>query len=155
MSRENQPTSSLYTQVDITSAGQTPQPQEFVQNENSRLLRDILESQDRSNELLEELISAMGSAQKQRATELNQWKQANSELSKSCREAADGLSQVQVQFLKNMTQEVNDSVEELSESDFMLNEFVDRYGPRLAHLNGVIQVLAQLSAVPNPTDIST
>jgi hypothetical protein len=28
----------------------------------------------------------------------------------------------------------------------MLNEFVDRFGPRLAHLNGVLQVLAQLSA---------
>jgi hypothetical protein len=29
------------------------------------------------------------------------------------------------------------------------NEFVDRVGPRLAHLNGVLQVLAQLgSGVP-------
>jgi len=27
-----------------------------------------------------------------------------------------------------------------------MNEFVDRFGPRLAHLNGVIQVLAQLSS---------
>jgi hypothetical protein len=26
-----------------------------------------------------------------------------------------------------------------------LTEFVDRYGPRLAHLNGVLQMLAQLS----------
>jgi hypothetical protein len=34
----------------------------------------------------------------------------------------------------------------------MLNEFIDRYGPRLAHLNGVIQVLAQLSSVPNPAN---
>jgi hypothetical protein len=30
----------------------------------------------------------------------------------------------------------------------MLNEFVDRYGPRLAHLNGVLQVLAQLGSTP-------
>jgi hypothetical protein len=28
----------------------------------------------------------------------------------------------------------------------MLNEFVDRFGPRLAHLNGVLQVLAQLGS---------
>jgi hypothetical protein len=38
------------------------------------------------------------------------------------------------------------------EGEFLLNEFVDRYGPRLAHLNGVIQVLAQLSSVPNPAN---
>jgi hypothetical protein len=36
--------------------------------------------------------------------------------------------------------------------EFLLNEFLDRYGPRLAHLNGVIQVLAQLSSVPNPAN---
>ena len=36
------------------------------------------------------------------------------------------------------------------DGDFLLNEFVDRFGPRLAHLNGVIQVLAQLSSTPNP-----
>jgi hypothetical protein len=38
------------------------------------------------------------------------------------------------------------------EGDFVLNEFIDRYGPRLAHLNGVIQVLAQLSSVTNPAN---
>jgi len=31
------------------------------------------------------------------------------------------------------------------DGEFMLNEFVDRFGPRLAHLNGVLQVLSQLS----------
>jgi hypothetical protein len=37
----------------------------------------------------------------------------------------------------------------------VLNEFIDRYGPRLAHLNGVIQVLAQLSSVPDPANTQT
>ena len=31
----------------------------------------------------------------------------------------------------------------------MLNEFVDRFGPRLAHLNGLLQVLSQLSGPTN------
>jgi hypothetical protein len=34
----------------------------------------------------------------------------------------------------------------------MLTEFVDRFGPRLAHLNGVIQVLSQLSSMNTPSD---
>ena len=38
----------------------------------------------------------------------------------------------------------------LVEGEFMLTEFIDRFGPRMAHLNGILQVLSQLSAVPNP-----
>jgi hypothetical protein len=34
----------------------------------------------------------------------------------------------------------------------MLNEFVDRFGPRLAHLNGVLQVLSQLGATPGKSE---
>jgi hypothetical protein len=51
---------------------------------------------------------------------------------------------VQTQFLDAMTDEIENSQEYLLEGDYMLNEFVDRFGPRLAHLNGVLQVLAQL-----------
>jgi len=66
--------------------------------------------------------------------------------------AAESLSQVQIEFLNGMTQEINDNVDALMDGEFMLNEFVDRFGPRLAHLNGVLQVLAQLSSVPTPTN---
>lgn len=59
------------------------------------------------------------------------------------------LSKVQADFLQSLTDEIDDSEEALNESDYMLHEFVDRVGPRLAHLNGVLQVLAQLgSGVP-------
>lgn len=153
-SQERRTASALYTQVDISSSSQSSQAlaAQGRDDEQIDLLRDILASQDRNNELLEELVSAMGAMQKQRMNELNHWKQANPRLAQSCREAAEGLSQVQVRFLAKMTEEVNETVEELMDGEFMLNEFVDRYGPRLAHLNGVIQVLAQLSSVPNPTD---
>ena len=152
-SQDRRAASPLYTQLEISSS-QGSQPLHGVTRleEQTDLLRDILASQDRTNELLEELVAAMGAMQKQRMQELNQWKQANPRLAQSCREAAEGLSQVQVRFLAKMTEEVNDTVEDLMEGDFMLNEFVDRYGPRLAHLNGVIQVLAQLSSIPNPAD---
>lgn len=119
-----------------------------AQEEHIELLREVLSAQDRTNELLEELISTMASNQKQRAQELNQWKQANPQLADGCREAAETLSRVQVEYLDRMTEEINDAREDLLDGEFLLNEFIDRYGPRLAHLNGVIQVLAQLST-PN------
>lgn len=112
------------------------------------LLRQLLTAQERQNRLLEELSQHLSAAQRQRATELSQWKEANPELARHCRLAAETLSRVQTQFLRNMTDEIVDNEETLVDGEFMLNEFVDRYGPRLAHLNGVLQVLSQLSAVP-------
>jgi hypothetical protein len=120
--------------------------------EQTELLREVLAAQDRTNELLEDLGATLAANQKQRANELNQWRNAHPALAGACREAAEALTRVQIEYLERMTEEINDTSEEMIEGEFLLNEFVDRYGPRLAHLNGVIQVLAQLSSVPNPAN---
>ena len=148
MTQDPRPTPALFTQVDVTSASQAPTPVRY--DEHTELLRDILAAQDRSNEVLEELVQVMSTTQKQRVTELNQWKQANPGLARCCREAAESLSRVQIDYLERMTDDININAENMLDGEFMLNEFVDRFGPRLAHLNGVIQVLAQLSSTPNP-----
>lgn len=112
------------------------------------LLRQMIEGQKREITLLEEISTHLGHGHKQRQHELNQWKEANPKLAQACRYATETLSKVQTQFLENITQDVFDNEESLGDSDFVLNEFVDRFGPRLAHLNGVLQVLSQLSAAP-------
>ncbi len=146
---ENQPPfSSLFGQVDVTAGSGMNQNTPVGNNEVLGLLGDLVASQERQNELLEELIQQMSAAQRQRANEMGQWKQANPELAKSCRLAAESLSRVQTTFLENLTEDITDNEDSLYDGDFMLNEFVDRYGPRLAHLNGVLQVLTQLSSVP-------
>ena len=119
-----------------------------VGREMVHLLRQMLAAQDRQNHLLEELSQQLNASQRQRATELGQWREANPELASSCRLAAETLSRVQTQFLNNLTDEVRENEESLEDGEFMLNEFVDRFGPRLAHLNGVLQVLSQLSSMP-------
>ena len=151
MSSPRQPTPPLFSQMDV-STGSHPQPVLSSRDEQTELLREVLAAQDRTNELLEELASTLAASQKQRANELNQWRIAHPALSGACREAAEALTRVQIEYLDRMTDEINDTSEDMVEGDFMLNEFIDRYGPRLAHLNGVIQVLAQLSSVPNPAN---
>jgi len=152
MNRESQ--HALFTQVDITAGTMMSRPRDSNEaaEEQINLLRSILAAQARQNELLEEMTNQLSAAQRQRNAELGQWKQANPELARACRAAAESLSQVQIEFLNSMTQEINDNVEVLMDGEFMLNEFVDRFGPRLAHLNGVLQILAQLSSVPNPAN---
>jgi len=115
------------------------------------LLRQMLQGQQRQNELLENLIDQVGAVQRQRASEIGQWRDANPELAQRCRAAADVLGRVQTQYLENLTEEVSENSDHLMDGEFMLTEFIDRFGPRLAHLNGVLQILSQLSSVPNNT----
>jgi hypothetical protein len=140
----------LFSQIDVAQTAYPPVPGSRQEAEHTRLLREIVAGQDRQNELLEELVNQLGAAQKQRASELGQWKQANPHLARNCRVAAEALGKVQAEFLESLTAEVNANYENLLDGEFMLNEFVDRFGPRMAHLNGLLQVLSQLSAVPNP-----
>ena len=154
MSHDSRPTSALFTQVDITAGAQLTRPRDSQESaqEQVDLLRSILAAQDRQNEIMEELVNQLSAPQRQRSVELGQWKTANPELARGCRLAAEALSQVQVEFLNTMTREINENVDALMDGEFMLNEFVDRFGPRLAHLNGVLQILAQLSSTPIPAN---
>jgi hypothetical protein len=145
MTQSTRSTSALYTQLDITSSP-SPVPAAVTGTtlEQSQLLQNILHAVDRQNELMEELISQVNLGQKQRQHEISQWKEANPRLAKNCRVASEALAKVQTEFLATLTTEINDNPDALMDGEFMLNEFIDRYGPRLAHLNGVLQVLAQL-----------
>ena len=113
------------------------------------LLRQLVAGQERQHKLLEDVGQQIGQAQKQRSQELGQWKEANPALARSCRRASEALSQAQSQFLCNLTEEIAEQADCLLDGEFMLNEFVDRFGPRLAHLNGLLQALSQLSSVPD------
>jgi predicted DsbA family dithiol-disulfide isomerase len=114
------------------------------------LMRQMICLQERQNQMLEQLLQHSTQMQRARTSELQQWKDANPRLARACRNAAETLGKVQTQFLESITEEVEDNEDSLLDGDFMLNEFVDRYGPRMAHLNGVLQMLAQLgSGVPS------
>jgi len=160
MSQENpRPRPPLVSQIDVAQGpylGQHPQSAHREgDSEQSHLLREILAAQDRQNELLEELVNQLAGSQKQRASELGQWKQANPHLARNCRMAAEALGKVQTEFLGSLTREINENYETLMDGEFMLNEFVDRFGPRMAHLNGLLQVLSQLSSATSPSNANS
>jgi hypothetical protein len=142
----------LCTQLDISATlvspvGSLPQPAADA-SETNRLLRDMITMQQKSCELLAELVNQSSLQQRQRAAELKAWKEANPQLATNCRHAAEALTKVHTEFLSSIAQEACDNAEGFSDSDYALGEFLDRFGPRLAHFNGVMQLLAQLSAAP-------
>jgi hypothetical protein len=144
---EKNPIGSLFGSIDVSAnpnsaANTRVSSEELVMG----LLRQMVTTQERQTKLMEEMVHHLSSQQKQRQAELGQWKEQNPELADSCRKAAETLSKVQTQFLETVTEEVISSDDSLLDSEYMLNEFVDRFGPRMVHLNGILQVLAQLSS---------
>lgn len=138
----------VYTQLDI-SANMLPQPGAAGSADaaqSTQLLRDLVALQQRSCDLLSELLNQVSLQQRQRMAELKAWKEANPQLAKSCRQAAESLSKVHTEFLATIAQEAADNAEDFSDSEYALGEFIDRYGPRIAHFNGVLQLFAQLGA---------
>jgi len=115
------------------------------------LLRQLVEGQQREIKLLEEIAHHVSHHHRQRQVDIAHWKEQNPDLARNCRIAAEALVKAQNQLIHNLTEDVADNQETYSDSDYMLGEFVDRFGPRLAHLNGLLTVMSQLGttgAVP-------
>jgi len=143
------PTFSIDVSAEATS--NTPPRAADVGAALINVSRQLLEAQQRQNQLLDQLLQvnkqvlqANNQANAQRQSELTQWRNAHPHLVRSCKQALETLSVVQTEFLQNLANEVEDSKDALSESDYVFSEFLDRYGPRMAHLNGVLQVLTHL-----------
>ena len=150
MPSDSAPETQFYTQVDIgadAAPGVAPVG-ELLAHEQIRLLRDLVSACDRQNELLQELLAQSTAQQRQRSRELSQWKKSNPWLAERCRDAAASLQSVQTSLVERIADEASETAEHLHDGEFMLQEFVDRFGPRMAHLNGLVQVLSQLAAQP-------
>jgi hypothetical protein len=156
MTQQSRSTPPLFTQVAITT-DEVSAPHvsgTAASSDANRLLREILAAHDRQNELLEELINQVTAGQRQRSAELSHWKQANPQLARSCRNAADALGRVHAEFLESMTRDIQLNAEDMLDGEFVLNEFMDKYGTRMAQLHGVLQLLTQLGSAPQPSNSS-
>lgn len=142
----HQQSTPMFSQMDVSAHREAEEPSAVT--EHTFLLQDILSALDRQNELMEELIGVLGAKQRRKATELSQWRKAHPRLANNCRQSAELLGRVQMEFLGNMTEEIRDNAESFMDGEFMLGEFVDRYGPRLAHMHSMLQVLSQLAGPP-------
>mgnify|MGYP002829740584 FL=1 len=143
--------SNFTTQIDICAAeSETAHvtPLDTDPSESVRLLKAMVDMQHKTCELLSELLKQVSHQQRQRTAEIKAWREANPELAISCRYAAESLSKVHTEFLASVAQEAFEHAEDFTDSEYALGEFIDRFGPRLAHFNGVLQLLGQLSAPP-------
>jgi len=149
MTRNQQSNPSFITHIDVFADTTSSPNRQSTLTDISTCLYSIRVAQERQNELLEELVGQISQMHRQRMYELASWKQANPDLSYFCKLAADKLGKVQTDMLSTITTEVEDGYETFLDSEYALGEFVERFGPRFAHLNGLLQVLAQLGNAPD------
>jgi len=135
--------------VDTSSRNSTITQSVDQQADVTGLLRQLILVQTKQNELLQEVVNQLSAGQRQRNLELAQWKQANPALARSCKVAADHLGNIQTDFLAGLACEIDDNFENLQDSEYMLNEFFDKFGPRIVHLNTLLQTLTVLGNAPD------
>lgn len=121
-----------------------------LQSQTLELQRQMLDAQRQELELLRETVQVARDQRTRQVADLERWQQSHGPVLDACKTALGQLEQVHAALLREMTFHIEDNHENLLEGDFSLSDFVDRFGPRLAHLNTMLAVLRPLAAAqPN------
>lgn len=117
-----------------------------LQNQTYELQRQSLELQRQQFELVRETTQVAREQRARQVAELERWQQGHSRVLDHCRDALGKLEQVHAALMADMATYIDENHENLIDGDFALSDFVDRFGPRLAHLNTMLAVLRPLAA---------
>jgi hypothetical protein len=158
-SRENPPSSWTY-RMEVSPTGQTPIPVTpsttdpvvllhalvSLQSQTLDIQRQVLENQRQQLELAREAAQFARDQRQRQISELERWQSSHEGVVDDCRDALSKLEGVHAALMGDLSNYVEDNHEVLVDGDFALSDFVDRFGPRLAHLNTMLAVLRPLAA---------
>ena len=159
-SREN-PSSPYYTyrmEVSPTGQGTTPVVPNMndpvallqlvvnLQSQTLDLQRQSLDLQRQQLELTREATQIGREQRARQYAELERWQHGHESVIEHCKESLSSLEQVHAALMGDLATYVSENHENLIDGEFALTDFVDRFGPRLAHLNTMLAVLRPLAA---------
>jgi hypothetical protein len=108
------------------------------------LLRQMLDVQREQLNYLRATAAAHDSGARWRAF-LNRWQEEFPDLSATCRKALPVLEQTYGKLISELTEHLSDNGSEALDTDFALQEFLDRYGMRLGQLGTILNLVAPLA----------
>jgi len=165
-SREN-PSSPYWTyRMEVSPTGQGPSPVVTnmndpvallhllvnLQHQTLELQRQSLEVQRQQLELARETAQIGREQRARQIAELERWQTGHENVIEHCKEALTNLEQVHAALMGELANYVSENHENLLDGEFALTDFVDRFGPRLAHLNTMLAVLRPLAAAVRKTE---
>ncbi|GIW81005.1 MAG: hypothetical protein KatS3mg105_2812 [Gemmatales bacterium] len=120
----------------------TPKPEPV--NENTELLRQILEVQKQQLALAQAAAAAHDTTSRWKAF-LNRWHNDFADLASACRQILPQLERAYGTLLSDLTEHLQEHG--APDNDFALQEFLDRYGMRLAQLGTILSLVGPLAEV--------
>jgi hypothetical protein len=108
------------------------------------LLRQILEVQKEQLNHLRASTAAHDMGSRWRAF-LTRWQEEFPDLSAGCRKALPALERAYGKLIADLTEMLCQSGDEALDNDFALQEFLDRYGMRLAQLGTILNLVGPLA----------
>jgi hypothetical protein len=134
-------------QIDVTSAVPAtpaePPPAPSNVPETVDLLRQLLEVQREQLAYQRAAAAAHDHTARWRAF-LTRWQEELPGLADACRKAMPHLERCYGQLIRELTERLTDEDDALA-SDFALQEFLDRYGMRLAQLGTILNLVGPLA----------
>ena len=165
-SREN-PSSPYWTyrmEVSPTGQGSTPPVPNMndpvallhlllnLNSQSLELQRQSLEIQRQQLELARETAQVSREQRARQIAELERWQAGHEDVLEHCKESLTNLEQVHASLMGELANYVSENHENLVDGEYALTDFVDRFGPRLAHLNTMLAVLRPLAAAVRKPD---
>lgn len=131
-------------QIDVMSAVPPPSspPPAAAAPEAVDLLRQLLEVQREQLSYQKAVVQVHDSGSRWRAF-LGRWREEFPGLSDACRRALPALERSYSQLIVELTEHLSE--QETLDNDFALQEFLDRYGMRLAQLGTIINLVGPLA----------
>ena len=134
----------------LTSAAPATEPPPSHPSETVDLLRQLLEVQREQLNYLRASAAAHDTLSRWRAF-LSRWQGDFPTLGEDCRRALPVLERTYGKLLADLSSQISQEGDEALDTDFALQEFLDRYGMRLAQLGTILNLVAPLAeACPPP-----
>ena len=151
-------------QFDVVSSSKTPPiniqapPAETV----PELLRQILEGQrEQLSQILEVQKEHLNHARATAQDNLSRWRQLLTrwqneypEFADHCKKAYPLMEKSYVQLLSTMVEQLAQEGDESLDSEFAVQEFLDRYGMKLGQLSHLLSIVGPLSEAANQLEAS-
>ena len=123
-----------------------------LQSQTLELQRQTLELQRQQLELARETVNVSREQRARQMAELERWQNGHEYVLDQCKESLANLEQVHAALMGDLAAYVRENQENLIDGEFALTDFIDRFGPRLAHLNTMLAVLRPLAAAVKKTE---
>jgi hypothetical protein len=117
------------------------------------LLRQLVEVQRQQLAYIQAISAAHDAGARWRAF-VNRWREDFPDLAGACREAVPILERTYGKLMAELTEHLRDQGGDALDNDFTLQEFLDKFGMRLAQLGTILNLVAPLAEAGSPSESS-